>query len=473
MPSYHLSAQVIRRAAGRSSVAAAAYRAGQRLEDERAGVTHDYSRRGGVAHEEIMAPDDAPDWMQDRGALWNQVEAIERRKDAQLARELNIALPHELDDEERLQLVQGFVSEHCVKHGMVADVAIHRPQPEKGDDPRNHHAHVMLSLRQVNRHGFRMTKTREWNSKEMISAWRTGWAEMQNAALARKGVHERVDHRSLAAQRTEALIQGDQARADELDRMPEIHVGPKSRPMSDRGYEPTSRSREVRTYAGRRRQRDYHRHDQGSRAARNEWVVDQNRKRARSHIEKAEHRKRWLDDERRSYAREVATHDRGFASIFQEVFADGEKARRQFGAVARSTGFAAAIQKLLRTPEQIARMKGLPKSKKRRQARQKTALFGFHRRGRQQARRRQSAVTMVADDIVMGVAQALGAEQRRVARLREFRQRYRPQGVTQGLVPSRKGAKRPKGKARSRRRASGPTGPSNGSPRNTGPSSRG
>lgn len=226
MPSYHLSAQVIKRSAGRSAVAAAAYRAGERLRDSRAGIVHDYSRRRGVLHAEIMAPRDAPDWMRDRARLWNAVEKGEKRSDAQLAREMNVALPHELTDEQRLELVRGFVDSQFVSRGMVADFAIHEPVREHGDDPRNHHAHIMLTMRKAGRGGFHQTKTREWNSDDMLKAWRAAWADEQNRALGRGGSRERVDHRSLVTQREEAQRQGDRRKAAELNRQPEIHIGP-------------------------------------------------------------------------------------------------------------------------------------------------------------------------------------------------------------------------------------------------------
>lgn len=247
MASYHFAAQIISRGKGRSAVAAAAYRAGARLRNEATGQVSDYSRRQGVAHAEIMALEGADPRLSDRAFLWNHVEGIEKRKDAQLAREINMALPHELDDAGRLDLVRGFVAEHFVARGMVADFAIHKPVPEKGDDPRNHHAHIMLTLRQVDADTglFFRTKTREWNADAMLTHWREAWAEHQNAALARKNVQARVDHRSLKAQRADAVKRGNHAAARVLDREAEIHVGPRARAAARRGYRPRSRDREV------------------------------------------------------------------------------------------------------------------------------------------------------------------------------------------------------------------------------------
>lgn len=247
MASYHFAAQIISRGKGRSAIAAAAYRAGARLENQATGHVSDYSRRHGIAHAEIMAPEGADARLNDRAFLWNHVEAIEKRKDAQLAREINMALPHELDDAGRLALVRAYVADQFVARGMVADFAIHKPVPEKGDDPRNHHAHIMLTLRQVDVDTglFFRTKTREWNADAMLVHWRGAWAVYQNAALARQNVNTRVDHRTLKAQRADAVRAGDHAQARGLDRKPEIHVGPQARAAARRGYKPRSREREV------------------------------------------------------------------------------------------------------------------------------------------------------------------------------------------------------------------------------------
>jgi hypothetical protein len=244
LPSYHLSAQVIKRSAGRSAVAAAAYRAGERLKDPRTGFIHDYSRRKGVVHAEIMAPRDAPEWMQDRQKLWGEIEkTVETRADAQTARELNIALPHELTDEQRLDLVRDFVDSQFVSQGMVADFAIHRPVRDHGDDPRNDHAHIMLSMRKAGRGGFHQRKTREWNSDKQLLAWRQAFADAQNRALGRAGFQERVDHRTLEEQREAAQQRGDRAQAIALDRQPEIHLGPRAFHAVKWGHRPTSRDR--------------------------------------------------------------------------------------------------------------------------------------------------------------------------------------------------------------------------------------
>jgi len=190
---YHLSAKVISRAKGQSVVAAAAYRASESLEDERYGVTHDYTRKEGVEHSEILLPDGAPGWMADRQRLWNRVEATERRKDAQLARELEIGLPLELTHEENVELVRDYVRQNFVARGMVVDLSVHE------DDPNNPHAHVLLTMREVTAEGFGR-KVRSWNAKADLLKSREAWAESANEHLARAGHAIRIDHRTLEAQ---------------------------------------------------------------------------------------------------------------------------------------------------------------------------------------------------------------------------------------------------------------------------------
>lgn len=301
MPSYHFSAQIIGRKAGYSSVAAAAYRAGARLHDTRNDREHDFSRRRGVAHCEIVLPEGAAPWLADRQALWNHVEALEKRKDAQLAREINMALPHELSAAQRLDLVRGFVREQFVRHGMVADIAVHEPVPEKGDDPRNFHAHVLLTLRQAQGDGLRAVKTREWNSDTLLKAWREAWSHHQNRALERAGARERVDHRRLQEQRQDAERRGDRTAMLVLDRMPEVHMGrrarqilrkearPESRPRRDSTARPSGGEfRSARKAEKRFRPVDYAAFDQGSRPIWNASIVAGNIRRTYDLVDKLE-----------------------------------------------------------------------------------------------------------------------------------------------------------------------------------------
>jgi Ti-type conjugative transfer relaxase TraA len=190
---YHLSVKIVEREKGRSSVAAAAYRAGQSLHEERTGLTHDFTRKEGVEHSEILAPEGAPDWIYDRAVLWNTVERIERRRDAQLAREVELGLPIELDDASQLSLLREYVKRDFVARGMVADFSIHR------DDPNNPHAHVLLSMRDLTPSGFGL-KQRSWNQRSALMGWRRDWEQVTNEHLAQAGLAIRIDHRTLKAQ---------------------------------------------------------------------------------------------------------------------------------------------------------------------------------------------------------------------------------------------------------------------------------
>ncbi|MEJ2895375.1 MobQ family relaxase [Bordetella avium] len=193
MAIYHFSAQIIGRSVGRSSVAAAAYRAGAKMVDARTGEIHDFTRKGGVFHDEIMVPSNAPTWMLDRSELWNHVEQTDRRKDAQLCREFNVALPRELDRKQQLALARAFVQREMVDKGMVVQLNLHDLEGE------NPHFHVMATTRTVESSGFGK-KERSWNSKEQLQGWRVAWANLANAHLELAGLGVRIDHRSLREQ---------------------------------------------------------------------------------------------------------------------------------------------------------------------------------------------------------------------------------------------------------------------------------
>jgi len=197
---YHLSVKSISRSAGRSVVAAAAYRAGQELTDERQGMTHDYTRKQGVEDAFIVAPAGA-DWAQDRNALWNAAEAAEKRKDAKTGREYELALPAELDADARKELARDFARELVERYGVVADVAIHEPGRE--GDNRNHHAHILTTTRTAGEEGLG-AKTRILDVASTASAeiehMRGVWARQVNMALERHQVEQRVDHRSFERQ---------------------------------------------------------------------------------------------------------------------------------------------------------------------------------------------------------------------------------------------------------------------------------
>ena len=223
-------------------MAAAAYRSGEKLVNEWDGMTHDYTRKGGVVHTEIILPAHAPPAFADRSTLWNSVEQIEKSSDAQLAREIEVALPVELSKAEQLALVRSYVKDNFVDAGMCADFAIH----DKGTG--NPHAHIMLTIRPIKENGEWGTKCRkvydldgqgqripdgkggwknhredttDWNRRENAEKWRAAWAACTNRALEAAGRPERIDHRSYKRQG--------------VDKIPTVHMGPAASQMERRG----------------------------------------------------------------------------------------------------------------------------------------------------------------------------------------------------------------------------------------------
>lgn len=228
----HIPVSIIKRSAGRSAVAAAAYRSGTKLTNEWDGMIHDYTRKGGIVHAEIMLPAHAPPEFADRSILWNSVEQIEKARDSQLAREIEAALPRELSGEQQLALVRAYVKDNFVDKGMCADFAIH----DKGTG--NPHVHIMLTLRPLKENGQWGAKCRkaydldengqripdgkggwknhredttDWNDKGNVEIWRAAWAAYTNRALESAGRPERIDHRSYKRQG--------------IDKIPSVHLG--------------------------------------------------------------------------------------------------------------------------------------------------------------------------------------------------------------------------------------------------------
>jgi Ti-type conjugative transfer relaxase TraA len=197
MAIYHLHVKVIGRKSGSSAVASAAYRSGSRLRDERIDRSHDFSAKRGVVHSEVLLPENAPEAWSDRERLWNDVEAAEVRKDAQLAREVEFSLPREMTEAQGIELARDFVQSEFVDRGMIADLNVHRDIGEDGM-PKPH-AHVMLTMRAWDENGFG-PKVRDWNRTEMVERWRERWAELANERLAELDIDARIDHRSLEAQ---------------------------------------------------------------------------------------------------------------------------------------------------------------------------------------------------------------------------------------------------------------------------------
>lgn len=225
MAIFHMSAQRITRSKGHSSVAAAAYRHGEKMTDEHTGEIHDYSKKKGVSDSVVLIPDGADKRFLKPEYLFNTIEKCERRKDAQLALEVNIALPTEMTDEQKKALAIDFCNENFVKKGMIADIAFHKL------DSDNPHFHVMLTTRKLTPDGAGFgQKVREWNSKEQLQEWRKGWADTANEHMQRAGIDARIDHRSLKDQKAEldalpSPTLEQQAQAISLDRPPTIHRG--------------------------------------------------------------------------------------------------------------------------------------------------------------------------------------------------------------------------------------------------------
>lgn len=210
MAIYHFSVKTFSRSKGQSAVAAAAYRSCSAILEAGTGKIHDFTKKRGLDHAEIFLPDAAPTWTRDRQQLWNAVEKAETRKNSTFAREFEIALPGELDAEQRKALARTIASAIVERHGCAVDLCIHRP-----DDGKNHHAHILLSTRRIGAAGF-ADKTRELDEKTSgeIAWWRAGIAGFINQALAAAGCNERVDHRAFAD------------RENPPDRLPGVHLGP-------------------------------------------------------------------------------------------------------------------------------------------------------------------------------------------------------------------------------------------------------
>jgi ATP-dependent exoDNAse (exonuclease V) alpha subunit len=213
---FFLQISSLSRAAGRRATAAAAYRAGERLRDERSGELHNYSRRRDVLHAEIFLPGQyaqAPmTWARSRERLWNTAEHAEKRHNARVAREIQVNLPAELAPLERIQLARAFASEMTERYKVAVDLAVHEPRPE--GDPRNFHAHLLLTTREVTPAGLgakagldmapRERRQRALTDhRQEFTNVRARWASLANEALARANVAARIDHRSLRAQGVE------------------------------------------------------------------------------------------------------------------------------------------------------------------------------------------------------------------------------------------------------------------------------
>lgn len=237
MATYFLNLKTFGRSSGSGAVSAAAYRAGERIRDERSGKTYDHSARQDVVHKEIIVPDrfarDDMTWAKDRSNLWNTAEAAESRKDARVAREYLVALPVELSAEQRLNLARGFSKELVERYRFALDLAIHEPRDFPGSDPRNFHAHLLATTREVTATGLGAKTALEWRDAKRREAGlgpavgelfhvRRRWAETANEFLRDAHVEARIDHRTLKAQG--------------IDREPQLWIPRVAYEMERRGY---------------------------------------------------------------------------------------------------------------------------------------------------------------------------------------------------------------------------------------------
>lgn len=225
MAIFHLEFNIVKRSEGKSAVAKAAYHARARLTDERTGDTYDYSHKTDLYGHFILAPTNAPAHIiENSSALWNEVEKVERQKNGQTARYFNVAIPKELNNDDKKKLVLEYCQKNFVDEGMIADIAFHDL------DSDNPHAHVMLTLKTIDQNGFGK-KNRDWNDKANVTKWRESWANLSNSYLEAANIEERIDHRSLKEQHTEALQKAVDAstneekaiwlaKAEETDRTP-------------------------------------------------------------------------------------------------------------------------------------------------------------------------------------------------------------------------------------------------------------
>ncbi len=271
MAIYHFSAKVISRARGSSALASAAYRSASRLRDERLNRHHDFTHKTGVVHSEVLAPEGVSDELHDRERLWNAVEAAEKRRDAQLAREIEFAIPRELSQEQGIELARSFVAREFVARGMIADLNIHWDIGKDGL-PKPH-AHVMLTTRSVDEHGFG-AKVRDWNRTQLLKEWRAAWGTHVNERLAELGLEARIDHRSFKEQGIDldpqhkigpaaARMAAEGLEADRLEEHREIARDNGSRILANPALALDAITRQQATFTRRDLARFVHRHSDG------------------------------------------------------------------------------------------------------------------------------------------------------------------------------------------------------------------
>ncbi len=209
MAIFHLDFKIVKRSEGMTSVAKAAYHARTRITDDRIGQVFDFSHRTDLHGHIILAPVSAPSHIiESSSALWNEVERVERQNNGQTARYFDVAIPVELNNDDKKKLVAEYCQMNFIDKGMIADIAFHDLEG------KNPHAHVMLTLKTITAAGFGK-KDRGWNDKKMVVQWRESWATISNSYLEAAGSEERIDHRSLKTQCADALAQAEEAFSSE------------------------------------------------------------------------------------------------------------------------------------------------------------------------------------------------------------------------------------------------------------------
>jgi ATP-dependent exoDNAse (exonuclease V) alpha subunit len=191
MAIFHFHVNIVKRSKGQSAIKKVSYDSASKLMDERTKKIFDYTKKGnGVAFSEILAPINSPDWIYDRGKLWNVVENFEKRENSQLARTIEVALPKELNLEQQKNLLREYLKTNFTKIGLIADYSIHV------DNPNNPHAHILLTMRSIKNGHFNESKNREINKKTVLNEWRMNWGNLINRYLEKFGVNEKIDYRS-------------------------------------------------------------------------------------------------------------------------------------------------------------------------------------------------------------------------------------------------------------------------------------
>jgi len=241
LTAYHCNVKPHTRTAGHSATAAAAYRSGTCIVDERTGEVHDYTRKEGVEYSQIMTPAGCPGWAQDRAALWNESERVNTRKNSRVCRDVKLSFPAALSFDQRQAMVRDFGQMLVDRHGVAVDIAMH--EPDRHGDSRNYHAHILVTTHRLGHDGF-TEKARELDDRQRgpqeIEAWRKAWATKCAEALRASG-HETDAERWLHGHKKKdeqvqlAVDRGDLDFARQAEGLPTIHMGPSATELERQG----------------------------------------------------------------------------------------------------------------------------------------------------------------------------------------------------------------------------------------------